>query len=79
MNETPEPYVPYNFGPMHENYSGRRYCSYKYRTYTGKEWPWMEYAYGEDELACFVNAMKHLNKLKRRADKRREKKEQAKP
>jgi len=78
MEEKPEPYMPYDFGPIIEDYAGRSYRAYKYRTYQGTEWPWTEYAYGKDELACFMDAMKRLNQLKKRADKYREKKEQTK-
>ena len=76
MTEKREPYTPYNFGPLEKSYLGDPYYTYQYTNYTGVEYPWPLYAMGKDELAAFIYATKHLQRLKRRADKRRAKKEQ---
>jgi hypothetical protein len=76
MTEKREPYTPYNFGPPVEWYAGRLYRTYHYTNYTGVEYPYTIYAEGKDELAAFIDATKHLQRLKRRADKRRADKEQ---
>ena len=74
MEEKPEPYLPINLVRM-GTYDGRTWWHYRYRNYRGL-YPWYCNAIGDDELAAYLYAIKELNKLKRKADKRREKKEQ---
>ena len=72
--EEVEPYVPHSFKRM-ETYTGEAYWNYRYSNYKG-EYPWSLFVRAQDELAAFIQALKYLNRLKLRADKRREKKEQ---
>ena len=76
MEEKPEPYLPIDLVRM-GTYDGRTWWHYKYYNYRGL-CPWYYNAIGDDELAAYLFAIKELNKLKRRADKCREKKEQTK-
>ena len=55
-----------------------QYVTVRYYTYEQKGITWRVFEKGKDELDTYLKVMKGLNRLKKRADKRRENKEQTK-
>lgn len=79
MGGKPEPYTPVSIEEYKYNWNVPdvpQYVTVRYYTYEQKGITWRIVEKGKDELDTYLRVVKVLNQLKKRADKRREKKEQ---
>ena len=70
----PEPYMPYRFRKV-RGFDGDDYWGFSYHNYT-KQLLCSAFVGGKDELDAYIQAFKYLNRLKKRADDRRDKKKE---
>jgi hypothetical protein len=77
MGESIEPYMPYRFRRL-QNFYGDIFWRFNYHDYIGGVAGYVRSSTvrGKDELDAYIQAVKHLNQLKKRADKRRDKKKE---
>ena len=76
MGEKPEPYTPVSIEEYKYNWGAYEYVDVTYYTYEAPNPNRQIISKGKDELDTYLRVVKALNQLKKRADKRREKKEQ---